>query len=124
MRRRGQLRINMLFVLEALSLMAFLGLATAALWEDSRDDGLVPLDAEALATGPSQERWTGIFFQDQHVGFAVSRVSPTAEGGQLFEQRSSFRSSRSSPHAPRTTCPLRSPASWDGGTPSRRSPSS
>ena len=51
---------------------------------------LVPLDRAALATGPSAERWYGIFFQDQHVGWSLSRSTPIDGGGQLFEQRSSF----------------------------------
>lgn len=82
-------RVNLLLLVEAAALAAFLVLAVQLL--RGGDQGtMVALSGEALATGPSQERWTGIFFEDQHVGFSVTRVSPTAEGGQLFEQRSSF----------------------------------
>ncbi|RME28618.1 MAG: transglutaminase domain-containing protein [Deltaproteobacteria bacterium] len=52
---------------------------------------MVPLDAEALAAGPSRERWMGIFFEDQKVGYAVSRSAPVAGGGTLHEGRSHFR---------------------------------
>ena len=51
----------------------------------------MPLDPSALAAGPSRERWYGIYFHEHHVGFSVSRTSPTVDNGQLFEQRSSFR---------------------------------
>jgi hypothetical protein len=67
------------------------GLAVAFLREQGEAGGqLLPLDASALAGGPSQERWMGIFFEDQHVGYAVSRATPTTGGGQLFEERSRF----------------------------------
>jgi len=84
-------RWNLLVVVEVLALLAWVGLAARTLIDSDGAEALVPLESSSLATGPGQERWTGIFFQDQHVGFAVSRVSPTADGGQLFEQRSSFR---------------------------------
>ena len=82
-------RVNLLVLVEAAALAAFLVLSVQLL-RGGEESSMVALSGEALAAGPSQERWTGIFFEDQHVGFAVTRVSPTAEGGQLFEQRSSF----------------------------------
>ncbi len=79
-----------LFYVELMALVAWFVLAVALVWDDD-DRALVPLDAGALAVGPSKERWYGIFFQDQHVGFTVSRQAPTGDGGVLYEQRSSFR---------------------------------
>jgi len=84
------MRRSPLVYVELLALVCWFGLAAALLWSDD-DRSMVPLSAEALVAGPSQERWYGIFFQDQHVGFSVSRQSPTADGGTLWEQRSSFR---------------------------------
>jgi len=49
------------------------------------------IDAKALVLGPSQERWMGIFFEDQHVGFSVTRSAQVESGGTLFEGRSQFR---------------------------------
>jgi hypothetical protein len=84
------MRRSPLFYAEVLALLAWFGLAVALVWTDD-DRQMVPLSAEALVAGPSQERWYGIYFQDQHVGFSVSRQSPTTDGGTLWEQRSSFR---------------------------------
>jgi hypothetical protein len=77
-------------IVETLAIVVWVGLAAAMLWEGD-DHQMVPLNSEALVTGPSRERWYGIFFQDQHVGFTVSRSSATEDGGTLYEQRSSFR---------------------------------
>lgn len=83
-------RFDLLTLVELASLVGFLGLVTALVVQ--RDDRqLIPLDATALAVGPGDERWYGVFFQDQHVGFTVTRTSPTADGGTLHETRSSFR---------------------------------
>ena len=81
----------LLVAVEAVSAVAFVVLAI--LFTQSPDDGgqLVPLDPSALVSGPSRERWYGIYFQEHHVGFSVSRTSATVDDGQLFEQRSSFR---------------------------------
>ena len=84
------MRRTPLVYVELLALLCWFGLAGALIWSGD-DRNMVPLSAEALVAGPSQERWYGIFFQDQHVGFSVSRQSPTADGGTLWEQRSSFR---------------------------------
>ena len=84
------MRRSPIFFVELAALVAWFGLAVALVWTDD-DRQMVPLSAEALIAGPSQERWYGIYFQDQHVGFSVSRQSPTADGGTLWEQRSSFR---------------------------------
>lgn len=81
-----------LFVAEVLALVAFLSLAVAFTVQHRSGRGsLVPLDVEALATGPTRERWMGIFFEDQKVGYAVSRTTSTENGGSLLEGRSRFR---------------------------------
>ena len=81
----------LLVAAEALAIVVFV-VCAALFTQGSENDGqLVPLNPNALITGPSQERWYGIFFQEHHVGFSVSRSSNTVEDGQLFEQRSSFR---------------------------------
>ena len=81
----------LLVAIELVSSVAFVVLAV--LFTQNSDSGgqLVPLDPSALVAGPSRERWYGIYFQEHHVGFSVSRTSDTVDGGQLFEQRSSFR---------------------------------
>ena len=81
----------LLLAVEATAIVAFVSLAAVVTQRPETGGQLVPIDAEALVAGPSQERWYGIFFQEHHVGFSVSRTSPTLDGGQLFEQRSSFR---------------------------------
>lgn len=84
------MRRSPIFYVELLALVAWFGFAIALVWTGD-DRQMVPLSAEALVSGPSEERWYGIYFQDQHVGFSVSRQSPTEDGGTLWEQRSSFR---------------------------------
>ena len=80
-----------LIALEILSLLVWLGLAGAYAARAMEDRGPVPLDTRALVVGTAEERWSGIFFQDQHVGYSVSRVSPAVDAGTLYEQRSQFR---------------------------------
>lgn len=80
-----------LLALEILSLLVWLGLAGAYAARALEDRGSVPLDTTALVVGTAEERWSGIFFQEQHVGYSVSRVSPAVNDGTLYEQRSQFR---------------------------------
>jgi len=75
---------------EILFLVAFGALAVGFV-ATREEDTAVPLDVRALATGPAQERWNGIFFQDQHVGYSVERVSPAVGGATLYESRQQFR---------------------------------
>lgn len=83
------MRTSWLGMIEAACIAAWLGLAVVA--TRGQDDGvLVPLDASALAMESGSERWNGIFFQDQHVGYSVSRRSATRDGGTLYEQREQF----------------------------------
>lgn len=79
---------NLLTVLEGLSVAAFLAVAISAVAVP--DAVLAPLDPVALSSGPAEERWMGIFMSDQHVGYAVSREAPTADGGRVFQQQSTF----------------------------------
>ncbi len=81
----------MLLAIEVTGLLVFLFLAGVQLMDARSETSMVPLSAAALTSGPSSERWSGVFFQDQHVGFTVTRTTPTAEGGTLYESRSSFR---------------------------------
>lgn len=82
---------RMLLAIEVLALLVFVGLAATLVIESQRDTALVALDVDALRTGQTAERWSGIFFQDQKVGYAVSRVSGASGGGTLYEERSLFR---------------------------------
>ncbi len=80
-----------LLLVELLAVVAFVALAA---WATTRGDvqgALRPIDPEALVTGPSQDRWMGIFFEDQPVGYAVTSQSNTADGGALVRSRSLFR---------------------------------
>lgn len=74
---------------EALSVALFLGTAVWAVWDVAPP--LPSIDVAALATGPAEERWMGIFMEDQHIGYAMARDAPTADGGRVYEERSSVR---------------------------------
>jgi hypothetical protein len=80
-----------LLIAEILVFAAFLALTAWAMVRDTTQGELRPIDPEALVTGASQERWMGIFFEDQPVGYAVSSQSPTSAGGTLTRSRSLFR---------------------------------
>ncbi len=84
-------RPSPLTVVEALALLAFLVLAGLVLARPPEGGELAPLDPAALAAGPARERWYGIFFQDQHVGYAVTRSAGAEGGGRVFQNRSAFR---------------------------------
>jgi hypothetical protein len=84
-------RLTTVRVLEVLALGVWIGLATWLVFDSRQQGELVPLDVASLATGPSRERWYGIFMGEHHVGFNVTRTVATHTGGTLFEQRSSFR---------------------------------
>ena len=85
-----RLRFDLPTLVELTALVAFFGLAAALLLRHD-DRTMIPLDGSVLSVGPGQERWYGVFFQDQHVGFTVTRTTPTGDGGTLHETRSSFR---------------------------------
>lgn len=80
-----------LLAVEVLSLLAFLALTVHVLVRSPETPALVPIDAAALATGPGNERWMGIFFEDQPVGWSVERRVPARDGGTLLTGRSLFR---------------------------------
>jgi hypothetical protein len=73
-----------------IALVAWLGLVGALAVRGGNEHAVEPIDPDAMVLGPSQERWMGIFFQDQQVGFAVRRTSPVEGGSTLFEGRSQF----------------------------------
>lgn len=75
--------------IEAIALAAFLVLAGVFVAQ-ARSSQLIPIQAEALAAGPSSEAWMGIYFEDQKVGYAVSSETPTVDGGLLLRNRSAF----------------------------------
>ena len=77
------------FWIEALALVGFMVLAGAFVAQ-SRAQQLIPIELEALATGPSSEAWMGIYFEEQKVGYAVSSETPTVDGGLLLRSRSAF----------------------------------
>ncbi|MES2642175.1 MAG: transglutaminase-like domain-containing protein [Myxococcota bacterium] len=76
-------------VVEALFVASFAAVAALAL--SQAEPPLAPIDAAALAVGPTEERWQGIFIQDTHVGYAVTREAATADGGRVFSGQSAFR---------------------------------
>ncbi len=69
-------------------MVSFAALATVALLP--RTEVLAPIDAAALAVGPAEETWNGLFLADQHIGYAMSRETAAQGGGRLFEQRAAF----------------------------------
>lgn len=75
-------------VIEVGAVLAFVGLATWSM--RGPETSLPPLDAADLAVGPADEHWMGLFLEGQHVGYAVSREAPTADGGRVFSQQSVF----------------------------------
>jgi hypothetical protein len=79
-----------LLAIEMAGLVAFVGLGIALI-RSAAESAVVPIDVQALKTGTTRERWHGIYFQDQHVGYSVSRTSDVGGGGTLYEQRSLFR---------------------------------
>ena len=74
---------------EGLSLMIFLGLLFSLFWKGEEER--IPLTASALKASITQERWNGIFFDEQHVGYSVARTALLNDGRRLMEQRSVFR---------------------------------
>ena len=84
-------KLTPLLTLEILAVVAFLALAGWAISRDAEQGDMRPIDPDALITGPSQDRWMGIFFEDQPVGYAVTSQSSTTDGGSLVRSRSLFR---------------------------------
>ncbi len=66
-------------------------LAAWALTRPEQQGSLRAIDPEALASGPGEEEWMGIFFEEQPVGYAVNSQSATVDGGLLLRGRSLFR---------------------------------
>ncbi len=81
--------MRLLVALEALFVTSFLAVAALALLD--AEPPLPPIDAAALSVGPTEERWQGIFVQDTHVGYAVTREAATADGGRVYSGQSVFR---------------------------------
>ena len=85
------MKFSLLGLIESLAIVTWLSLAGIMVFGDHTDGVVQSINPAALKLGPSQERWMGIFFEDQHVGFSVTRSAGIAEGGTLFEGRSQFR---------------------------------
>lgn len=81
------IKTNWLPYLEILAIVTFLTLSTYYIWQNRQQSTLLPLDAKALEAKQGNERWNGIFIQDQHVGFAVNRTSSLEDGSLLLENR-------------------------------------
>ena len=79
-----------LLSIEIISVLCWLTFAGIFLFEHYTDDGLQPISLEALEMSSSEERWNGIFFQDQHVGYSVAKSTTGSDGTMLLEQRSLF----------------------------------
>ncbi len=76
-------------VFEGVCVACFVTLSALAVVQSAPP--LKPIDIAALSVGEAQERWQGIFVQDTHVGYAVSREWATSEGGRVYSQQSVFR---------------------------------
>ena len=85
------MRIGWLGWMEGAALALWLTLAGVTVWSGGTQQVVKAIDPKALILGLSQERWMGIMFEDQHVGFSMTRSAPVEGGGTLFEGRSQFR---------------------------------
>ncbi|MBN1334736.1 MAG: transglutaminase domain-containing protein [Deltaproteobacteria bacterium] len=84
-------KVSPLTALEVTALVGFGVLAIHTIATPERSPVRVPLNGTALATGPANERWMGIYFEDQPVGYAVESRRPTQDGQTLIASRSVFR---------------------------------
>ena len=80
-----------LLAFEISALLIWLGLAVALIVRSDSESHIQPLTLDALQESKSEERWDGIFFQDQHVGYSVTRTASDETGSTLIEQRSIYR---------------------------------
>ncbi len=72
-------------------MVCWLALFAWVLLKNEPTGALVPIDADALISGPANEQWMGIFFEEQPVGYATNSRAATHDGGQLLRGRSVFR---------------------------------
>ena len=79
---------NLLLICEVISLIIFVGLVISLFFQEKEER--IPLTAKALKASITQERWNGIYFADQHVGYSVARSAELDDGHRLMEQRSVF----------------------------------
>jgi hypothetical protein len=78
-----------LVLIEGSFVAAWLALAAHGVLRPT--DPLPPIEAAALVNGPADERWMGLYMDDRHIGWSVSRDTPTQGGGHLYESRATFR---------------------------------
>jgi len=83
-------RPTLLTSIEVVALAAWLALAGLVTTQGSSSQVVQAIDPEALTLQASRERWMGIFFHEQQVGFAVQRTTLISGGGTLYEGRSQF----------------------------------
>ena len=74
---------------EGLSLVVFWAYSSLYFGKEKKSE--FHLTASALKASITQERWNGIFFDEQHVGYSVARTALLNDGRRLMEQRSVFR---------------------------------
>ena len=87
-----RLKATPLVIIEAIAVVSFIILLGFLGYQNSNPSRqLQPLTQEALVNSSAEERWNGIFLEDQHVGYSVQRTSTSDSGEMLFEQRSVFR---------------------------------
>jgi len=91
MRNLRQITRPKVFRWEALAVGTWLVLVGFSLKQDDNAHLLPVLDAAALSSAPGEERWTGIYFQGEPVGYAMTRESASKDGGLFIEQQSRFR---------------------------------
>ena len=76
-----------LLLCEGGAILIWLGLISLLFVDEQNQGNLQPLTKEALEMTISNERWNGIF-HDQQAGFAVNQTSSSPDGTLLMEQRS------------------------------------
>ena len=80
-----------LLSIEVISIIVWISLVAVLFVQAQNKQHLQPLTVEALQSSKSSERWNGLFFHDQQVGFSVSRTNTADDGTMLLEQRSMLR---------------------------------
>lgn len=86
----GRKNLSPLLMVEAVAVVVFGVLLGMVLLHPEEEGSLQALDPAALATGPASDRWMGIFFEDQPVGYSVTSEATTADGGRVIQARSVF----------------------------------
>lgn len=83
-------RPSPLLIVEAAALALWVGLASWMVLDTDPTGEVVPIEPDALVSGPASETWMGIYFEGVKAGYAVSSTTPTNDGGRLLRNRSAF----------------------------------